>query len=192
MPCRNTSTGPLPSSARTGVEARRGRPRSSDRGPARAAAALRRGRPTKSVISSSMSMPTHLQRLDRPAAQPTGWPGRSSAPTGSEWCRAACARAARVRAEIARHVLDAAPDPQPVLQLDLDDVVRLQPLERQPAAPPARAVCTRAASLMHDRARRAARARARTARDCDRAVPLTFSVAIARVSCCVRRVRPCG
>ncbi len=37
--------------------------------------------------------------------------------------------------EIARNVVDAAPDPQPVLQLDLDHVVRLQALERNRGAP---------------------------------------------------------
>ena len=56
-------------------------------------------------------------------------------------------------AEVPRHIVDATPDPQPVLELDLDDVVRLQTLEVDSA------VHAGARGLHEDRGLEARRAR---------------------------------
>ncbi len=101
MPCRNTSTGPL----------------AVERAHRREAAGIVFGaaieaRPRLQLpfdvrgdevgdLLPSMSSPSTFKRLDRPAAQRRGWPGRSSARTASGWCRRPeprCERGAEIRA----------------------------------------------------------------------------------------------
>lgn len=76
--------------------------------------------------------PKNLEPLDRPASQPAARPADRQRPRQRD--RPVRAPAFPHQAEVSLQVVDAAPQPQAVLEFDLHNIVRLQALEPQLAA----------------------------------------------------------